>query len=132
MELRQLRYFAAVAEELNVRQAPTRLHLSQPPLSRQIHDLEDEVGTKLFVRSQSGMRLTEAGRTFLKEARNPVASDAKERSGVAAASDFAGQGHDDCDSRRPGFGPQRLKNTAPGQRVLGSEPRKLTVTSAHL
>src|SRR5260370_10267512 len=73
MELRHLRYFVAVAEELNVRQAATRLHLSQPPLSRQIHDLEDEVGTKLFVRSQSGMRLTEAGRTFLKEARSILA-----------------------------------------------------------
>ena len=73
MELRHLRYFVAVAEELNVRQAATRLHLSQPPLSRQIHDLEEEVGTKLFVRSQSGMRLTEAGRTFLKEARSILA-----------------------------------------------------------
>jgi DNA-binding transcriptional LysR family regulator len=73
MELRHLRYFVAVAEELNVRQAANRLHLSQPPLSRQIHDLEDEVGTKLFVRSQSGMRLTEAGRTFLKEARSILA-----------------------------------------------------------
>src|ERR1700730_4851197 len=68
MELRHLRYFVAVAEELNVRQAATRLHLSQPPLSRQIHDLEDEVGTKLFVRSQSGMLLTAAGRNFLKGA----------------------------------------------------------------
>jgi DNA-binding transcriptional LysR family regulator len=60
----------AVAEELTVRQAATRLHVSQPPLSRQIHNLEDEVGTQLFVRSQSGMRLTEAGRTFLEEARS--------------------------------------------------------------
>jgi DNA-binding transcriptional LysR family regulator len=73
MKLRHLRYRVAVAEELNVRQAATRLHLSQPPLSRQIHDLEDEVGTKLFVRSKSGMRLTEAGRTFLKEARSILA-----------------------------------------------------------
>jgi len=63
----------AVAEELNVRQAATRLHLSEPPLSRQIHDLKEEVGTNLFVRSQSGMHLNEAGRTFLTEARSILA-----------------------------------------------------------
>src|SRR5260221_1967723 len=94
MELRQPRYFVAVAEELNVRQA-TRLHLSQHQLSRQIHDLEDEVGTKLFVRSQSGMRLTEAGPTFLKEARNhrpedrPARAHSEFRSGREDIAAFA-------------------------------------------
>jgi DNA-binding transcriptional LysR family regulator len=73
MELRHLRYFVAVAEELNVRRAAERLHVSQPPLSRQIHDLEFEVGAKLFVRSKHGMQLTEAGRFFLKEARQILA-----------------------------------------------------------
>src|SRR5512135_2642707 len=69
MELRHLRYFVAVAEELNVRRAAERLHVSQPPLSRQIHDLESEVGAKLFLRSKQGMELTDAGRFLLKEAR---------------------------------------------------------------
>ena len=69
MELRHLRYFVAVAEELNIRRAAERLHVSQPPLSRQIHDLEYEVGTKLFARSKQGVQLTPAGQLFLREAR---------------------------------------------------------------
>jgi len=69
MELRHLRYFVAVAEELNIRRAAARLHLSQPPLTRQIRDLEEEIEVKLLERSKLGVRLTEAGRVFLAEAR---------------------------------------------------------------
>ena len=82
----------AVAEELNVRQAATRLHLSQPTLSRQIHDLENEVGTHLFVRSQSGMLLTEAGRTFFKEARS-ILSQSQRAVRLAQAASRGEAGH---------------------------------------
>jgi DNA-binding transcriptional LysR family regulator len=73
MELRHLRYFVAVAEELNVRRAAQRLNVSQPPLSRQIHDLEDELGTNLFDRNKQRLALTPAGECFLKEARQILA-----------------------------------------------------------
>ena len=69
MELRHLRYFVAVAEEENVSRAALKLHLSQPALSRQVRDLEDELGFLLFERSAKSVRLTEAGRAFLGEAR---------------------------------------------------------------
>lgn len=69
MELRHLRYFVSVAEEENVSRAALRLHVSQPALSRQIRDLEDELGFALLQRSAKSVRLTDAGRTFLTEAK---------------------------------------------------------------
>jgi LysR family hca operon transcriptional activator len=70
MELRHLRYFIAVAEEGSLTlAAERRLHTAQPSLSRQIRDLETEVGVKLFARSARGIELTEAGRAFLDHAR---------------------------------------------------------------
>jgi len=69
MELRHLRYFAAAAETENVSRAALKLHVSQPGLSRQIRDLEEDLGFPLFERSAKSVRLTEAGRVFLDEAR---------------------------------------------------------------
>jgi LysR family transcriptional regulator, benzoate and cis,cis-muconate-responsive activator of ben and cat genes len=70
VELRHLRYFVAVAEMENVSRAATqRLHVAQPSLSRQIRDLEDEVGVPLLERTARAIRLTDAGRAFLEEAR---------------------------------------------------------------
>lgn len=69
MELRHLRYFVAAAEAENVSRAAMKLHLSQPALSRQIRDLEEDLGFSLFERSAKSVRLTEAGKTFLTEAR---------------------------------------------------------------
>jgi len=72
MELRHLRYYLAVCETLNLTKAAARLRVAQPALSRQIHDLEDEIGIELLIRSTRGVRLTPEGRVFLEEAREVV------------------------------------------------------------
>ncbi|MEM6733154.1 MAG: LysR family transcriptional regulator [Myxococcota bacterium] len=69
MSLDQLRYFVVVAEEENITRAASRLFVSQPPLSRQIRALEEELGTALFKRRHNGLKLLPAGRRLLKQAR---------------------------------------------------------------
>ena len=73
MELRHLRYFVAAAEELNFSRAAARLNVSQPPLSRQIHDLEREIGAALFDRNRKKVQLTPAGKSFLGNAKQILA-----------------------------------------------------------
>ncbi len=69
MELRHLRYFVAAAEEKNISRASVRLHISQPAVSRQIKDLEEELGVQLFKRLRDGLELTVAGNSALVHAR---------------------------------------------------------------
>jgi LysR family transcriptional regulator, benzoate and cis,cis-muconate-responsive activator of ben and cat genes len=88
MELRHLRYFVAVAEEENVSRAASKLHVSQPGVSRQIHDLEDEIGFSLFERNGKSVRLTVPGKMFFREARDILqrTADAVKKASLGRAS----------------------------------------------
>jgi DNA-binding transcriptional LysR family regulator len=89
LELRALRYFAAVAEEEHVGRASARLHVSQSPLSRQIRKFEDDLGLSLFVREKKRLRLTPTGRWLLGEARALLAhAERLEKEAAGAARGF--------------------------------------------
>src|SRR4051794_41898783 len=108
IELRLLRYFAVVAEELHVGNAAARLYISQPALSQQIRALEEQVGLPLFVRHPRGVALTEAGEALLQEARAVL--DRSERL------EQTGEGP------RPGVG-AALRSAAPPRPPSGPLPR---------
>jgi len=115
MELRHLRYFVAVAEELHFGRAAARLHMSQPPLSRQIQQLEAELDVQLFKRTPRGMELTQAGEALLRDARSI-------RGMVAQASERA---------QRAGRGQAgRLDIGVYGSAVFGLVPQVLSVFHA--
>lgn len=93
MSLAQLSYFVAVAEEKHLTRAARRLHVSQPPLTRQIQQLEDELGVRLFERSSKGMRLLPDGETLLERAKQILALVEATRSELQQR----------CASDHPGF-----------------------------
>jgi len=85
MELRHLRYFVTVAEELHFGRAAERLFISQPPLSQQIQQLEREIGVSLFLRTSRSVKLTPAGEIFLRDARQILADVERAVSGAKRA-----------------------------------------------
>ncbi len=89
MELRHLRYFVAVGEAQNMSRAALKLHISQPALSKQVRDLEDELGFSLLERTAKSARLTDAGRVFLDEARAVLqrADEAMKKARTVAAAE---------------------------------------------
>src|SRR5262249_31845380 len=127
MELRQLRSFVAVAEELHFRRAAERLHLAQPSVSQQIRTLEAELGVALFERNRRGAALTPAGAALLPEARD-LLSRAEHAAAIARAT---GTGRRGRPRGRPPRGlargpPRAVRSAAPPRdprRATGRSPR---------
>ncbi len=84
MDFRSLQYFITVAEELNFTRAAERLDMSQPPLSSQIRQLEEDLGSDLFIRGKRHLTLTEAGRLYLRRAREIMEMSEKAREEIAS------------------------------------------------
>ena len=126
MELRQLKYFVAVAEELHFRRAAERCFVAQPAVSEQVRKLEQEVGAKLLDRTNHSVSLTEAGKAMLPEARQVLDGAETARAAAATARKQA------TTRLRVGYAPAALLSSVAHalQRVAGSAPRVHTTLEA--
>ncbi|MCR5773707.1 MAG: LysR family transcriptional regulator [Lachnospiraceae bacterium] len=121
MELRHIRYFMAVAEEMNFTRAAEKLSIAQPPLSRQIKDLEDELGAKLFERSSHALRLTEEGIIFKQYAEQMLELEGRSKDDISKMSNnLNGLIHI---ATVEGYGPRMLADWIAGFRKDYSEVR---------
>src|SRR3954449_7055859 len=107
MELRHLRYFVAVAEELHFRRAAERLHVAQPAVSEQIRKLENELGVRLLNRTHRSVSMTDAGAALLTEARRVLHQAEVARLAVRSARDRA------TSRLRIGYAPASLPASVP-------------------